>query len=96
MRLDSGYILTEVSGEYMLVPDVEKTGNSTNTLTGLSETGAFLCTCLMAGCSCEELVRAVMEEFDAEEDAVREDIGEFIEELRRKGVLIEDDGTGTD
>jgi hypothetical protein len=37
-----------------------------------------------------------MEEFDAEEDAVREDIGEFIEELRRKGLLIEDVGTGTD
>lgn len=91
MKIDSGYMLTEVSGEYILVPDVEKAGSRRNTLMGLSETGAFLCTCLMAGCSSEELVRAVMEEFDAEEEAVREDVEDFIEELRRKGVLIEDD-----
>jgi hypothetical protein len=76
----------EIAGESFLVP-LGKTVYDSNGLFILTELGAFLWDLLPEAESEDDLVHAVLNEYDVEEDIARTDIREFLEKLKTLQIL---------
>lgn len=87
MKLKNGYDVYEAEGEYSLIPLLDQVGEYKEAVMGLTETEAFLCRMLLEERTHEELAKALLDEFDAEEETVREDVEEFTAFLKRKRML---------
>lgn len=89
MRISDKFIIREIAGEYVIVP----TGSEAFRFQGLitvNEVGAFLWEILQNGDkTLEELVHAVCGEYEADQKETEQDIEEFLEKIRREGMLIE-------
>ncbi len=89
MKIVGEYMLRDVAGETVAVP-VGETVLRSNILVALNDTGTFLWRRLTEGASEEELVSCVCAEYEADPAAVKKDIAEFIEYLRRNKVQIDE------
>lgn len=89
MRISDQYMLRQVADEYLVIP-VGEAALKVKGLIGLSESGSLLYRKLQGGCSEEELVRALLAEYDIDPETARADTGEFLDQMRRMGILIED------
>ena len=76
----------DVAGETILIP-LGKTVYDSHGLFALNELGSFLWDLLPAAQSEEELVSAVLAEYEADEKTVRGDIGEFLDKLREMDII---------
>lgn len=86
MQIKKQFAIREVAGEYLLIP----TGTSAIDLNGMittNEVGAMIWNELPKVNSEEELVCRIMQEYEAEESQVRADVHEFLEQLRRMGIV---------
>ena len=63
-------MLRNVADNYVVVP-MGKEAADFNGMITLNETGAFMWKCLEKGCTKEELVAKVLEEYEAEKEQVR-------------------------
>ena len=86
MKIHGEYILREVVGEYVLVP-VGQTALEFNGIISLNEVGASIWKQLESGRSREEILKAVLEEFDVSEEEARQDLSEFLERLQAAKLL---------
>lgn len=86
MKIKQGYILREVAGNYIVVAVGEAVKNF-NGIINLNETGAFLWKHLQDGATEEQLKKAMLEEYDVQEDVAQNDIKAFIDKLNEKGLL---------
>ena len=80
MKLKEGFILREVAGSCVVLPtgaDVDLNG-----IISLNETGKFLWQRLERETSADELVRALLEEYDVEETVARGSVERFIQKLK--------------
>lgn len=75
-----------VAGESFLVP-MGKTVYDSNGLFFLTEVGAFLWDLLPAANSEEDLLKAVLAEYDADEETVRADIRAFLDKLTAMDII---------
>lgn len=94
MRIVSGFILREVVGEIVAIPS----GDSAHLLSGLlalNDTGRFLFGLLQQERTEEELVQALLDEYDIDEATARQDVSEYLAMLRSHELLIEDQTEGT-
>ena len=89
MRLSDQYMLRQVADEYLVIP-VGEAALKLKGLIGLSESGSLLYRRLRDGCSEEELVRTLLEEYDIDPGTAQADTRAFLEQMRRMGILIED------
>lgn len=89
MRISDQFMLRQVADEYLVIP-VGEAALKVKGLIGLSESGSLLYRKLQAGCTEAELVRALLDEYEIDEATARADIGAFLEQMRRMGILIED------
>ena len=76
----------EIAGETILIP-VDKSVYDCQGLFALNELAAFLWDLLPEAQSEEDLVRAVLNEYEAEEAQVRQDVQEFLGKLRDMKIL---------
>lgn len=86
MKLKDGLLRHEIMGEAMLVP----TGKISETFNGIvkgNETAGFILKLLQDEHTQEELVQAVLEEYDAQEEIVKEDVARVLSELENAGLL---------
>lgn len=86
MTIKKELLKRDIAGETILVP-VGKTVYDSHGLFALNELGSFLWDLLPNAESGEDLVRAVLAEYDVAEDVARQDIAEFLDELRKMGIL---------
>lgn len=86
MTIKKDLIKRQIAGETVLVP-CGKTIYDSNGLFILNELGGFLWDLLPTAQSEEELVSAVLAEYDADEETVRGDIGEFLDKLREMDII---------
>lgn len=94
MRIVSGFILREVVGEIVAIPS----GDSAHLLSGLlalNDTGRFLFGLLQQERTEEELVQALLDEYDIDESTARQDVSEYLAMLRSHELLIENQTEGT-
>ena len=89
MRISDQYMLRQVADEYLVIP-VGEAALKVKGLIGLSESGSILYRRLQQGCGQEELVNALLEEYDVDADTARADTLAFLEQMRRMGILIEE------
>lgn len=86
MKIEKEFILREIAGDYVIIP----TGKTTLELNGLitvNELGAFLWEKLQQDITKEELVEAVLDEYEIDQETVEKDVEEFLEELVKNRIL---------
>ncbi|MDD2362423.1 MAG: PqqD family protein [Oscillospiraceae bacterium] len=91
MKIMSGYMLREVGGESIVVP----VGSRTVDLRGiikLNGTAAFLWKMLQDDCTCQELITAMLDEYDVDEETAEKDVKRFIESLEQNNLLEKSSG----
>ena len=86
MKVKDNFILKKIAGSYMVVP-VRTRAVDFSGIIKLSESGAFLWELLEKGCSREELIARLLEEYAVDEATAAADIDRFIAKLREADLL---------
>lgn len=86
MRASKELILREVAGEYILIP-VGKAAMKIHGMIGLSESAAFLFGKLQNDCTEEELIDALLTEYDVDRDTAVADVRDFVEQMGKNDIL---------
>lgn len=86
MKIKEGYLLREVAGSHVVVPTGKAALDFSGVIT-LNETGAFLWKQLARDKSEEELLIALLDEYDTGEEKAKADITAFIAKLKAAGLL---------
>lgn len=76
----------EIGGESFLIP-VGKTVYETNGLFYLTELGAFIWDLIPQADNEEDILRAVLEEYEVDEVTAKNDIARFLNKLRIMDIL---------
>ena len=88
MNTKKRFMLRSVADTHIVVP-IGQASVDFNGLITLNETGAFLWEHLAEGCSYDELLNALLSEYDVAEDEARKGIDSFLETARNAGVIEE-------
>lgn len=85
MKLKDGFVLRTVAGETVVVP----TGgvSDLNMMITLNETGRFLWEKLALGAETDELIDALLEEYDVDRESAKESVNAFAARLKELGFL---------
>ena len=86
MEIKKEVYLREIAGEYILVP-TGKTVDEYNGVFTLTPVGAAVFKAIQSGKEKEELLAAVLEEFDVEPAVAEKDIGDFLKKLGEYGII---------
>lgn len=86
MKIKKDFILREIAGDYILVPNGQ-TIKDFNGLIALNEVGGFIWENLSKVETKDELVSNILEEYDVEESVARKDLDEFLEVLKKAEIL---------
>lgn len=86
MRASKDLILREIAGEYILIP-VGKAALRLHGMINLSESAAFLWKRLQNDATEEQLVDALLEEYDVDRQTALSDVAELLELMRTAGVI---------
>ena len=87
MKIKQGFILREVSGNFIVVA----VGEATKTFNGmiqLNDTGAFLWKLLEKGATQEQMVEQMATEYAVDSQVAQQDVKEFIENLKEANLLV--------
>ena len=87
MKLKEGFILRKVAGEVIVLPSGDDL--DLNMMITLNETGEFLWKRLETGAEVEELVQAMLGEYDVDEATARAGVQRFVTKLSDNGFLCE-------
>ena len=87
MKVKSGYILREVAGNYIVVA-VGDEAMDFNGLITTNETGAFLWNKLSNDISENDLVSAMLDEYEIDQETAAADISAFLLKLKEAELLI--------
>ena len=85
MKLKEGFILRQVAGKTVVLPCDDAL--DLNVMITLNGTGAFLWEHLQAETTQEELVAALLGEYDVDEEKARNSVAAFVEKLNANGFL---------
>ncbi|MGN1317941.1 MAG: PqqD family protein [Lachnospirales bacterium] len=86
MKIKDGYLLREVAGSHIVVPIGEGSMDFSGVIS-LNEVGAFLWNRLENDCEVEDLVSAILSEYDIDRETAKSDIEEFINKLKGADLL---------
>ena len=86
MRVSQELILREIAGEHILVPVGEAALRFQGMIT-LNESGLLLWQKLQSGCTGEDLVEALLAEYQVERRQAQADVAAFLEKLSQVELL---------
>ena len=86
MNVKKEFVLREIAGDLLLVP-TGKTALDLNGMMTLNEVGAEIWKMLPEVEDEEEIVRRLLQEYDATAEAIRPDVSAFLGKLRELGIL---------
>lgn len=90
MKVSNQFIFRKIADEQLLIPTGEA-AISVKGLIALSESGAFLYQKLQKGCTKEELLAAMLEEYDVSAEVAEQDMDAFLDQMRQLNMLLEDE-----
>lgn len=90
MKIDKNFVLREIAGEYIIIP-TGRTALEFNGLITVNEVRMELWKMLQEDVTFDDLLNGILEEYDVDENAAREDIQEFLDRLVKGGILTEDE-----
>jgi hypothetical protein len=85
MKLKQGFVLRKVAGETIVLPSGDEL--NLNMMITLNETGEFLWKHLETGTEVEDLVQALLREYDVDETTARGGVERFVTKLEANGFL---------
>jgi hypothetical protein len=88
MKIKSGFVLEKV-GESYLACATGKLATQFSGFVRLNGTGAFLWNILNGGADMQQLVEAMVKEYDVSLEIAERDAAAFVENLRKSGILDE-------
>jgi len=88
MIIKGEYSVREIAGETVVVP-IGETVLKSNILAVLNETGKIFWDMLSKGSSEDEIVKAMCDEYEIDEETVRNDLKEFVDYLKNNRVEVE-------
>ena len=86
MKVKNGFVLRNIMDEYLLMPAGEFR-ESFHSVILLNEVSSFIYRKLLNPVSREELLKAILEEYDVDPAQAAEDMDEFLEELKKRELL---------
>ena len=86
MKIKDGFILREVAGNTIVVA-VGNTVKEFNGVINLNPTGAFLWKILQNGAEKEDLVKALLGEYEVDEQTAEKDVEAFIGRLQQANLV---------
>lgn len=86
MELKKKLMKREIAGDTFLVP-LGKTVYDSNGLFFLTEVGAFIWDLLPQAQSEEDILSAILKEYDVEESVARQDVRSFLEKLKSMEII---------
>ena len=86
MKIKEGFILRNVAGSFVVVPVGDATIDF-NGMMNLNETGAFLFEKMIEGTTREDLIKALTEEYDVDEETAAKDVDLFIEKVEKEDLF---------
>nr|MBO4518249.1 PqqD family protein [Clostridia bacterium] len=87
MKIKDGFILREVAGSFIVVAVGEAVKNF-NGIVNLNETGAFLWKILEKGAEREDLIKALLSEYEVDEKTAAADVSAFTDKLREAKLVL--------
>jgi len=88
MKIKEGYILRQVAGNSIVIAVGDEALNFNGIIT-INGAGTFLWEKLAEGADKNELLSAMLAEYDIDEETASKDIDEFIEKLKKADLLCE-------
>lgn len=86
MEIKKNVIVRTVAGEHMLVP-VGDTVFQYNGIFMLTDSGRLLWDKIREGAESEDLVKALIQEYEIDEATASQDVSEFLEKLRSYEII---------
>ena len=83
--LNNNFMLKKVGNEYMIIPTSNKNVNIYK-IFNTNETGAFIFNNLKDNKSIDEILSLLKKEYNAPLDVLKNDLDEFILELKKRGI----------
>lgn len=88
MRAVEGMVIREIAGETLLIPTGELTSQYNGLIT-VNDVSALIWKMLQNECTYEELLQAILDEFEVEEERARLDLTALLEKLKNMNLLVE-------
>ena len=86
MKAREGFILRNLAGEYLLMPKGEKIKNYDSVVL-MNELSAFVWGKMQNPVTQSDLLEAVLNEYDVDEETAREDLNGLLAKLKEAGVI---------
>ncbi len=86
MKINKEMILREIAGDNILVPAADAVLDL-NGLFIVTDTGAFIWNILPSVNSEDEILEKMLEEYEVDKETAQNDIAEFLEKLRKFGII---------
>lgn len=86
MKIKDNFLLRKISDSFVVVPIGDAVVDFSG-LINLNETGAFLFEMLQSGAEKEQLVDALLSEYDVQSEQAQSDVDAFIAKLENAKVL---------
>ena len=90
MKTKPGFIMRNIAGEFVLMPINENIGKFNGTLL-MNEVSAFIWEKMQSPISRDDLLKAVLAEYDVEEAVAAADLDSLLEKLNQMGVIETDE-----
>ncbi|MBR4030677.1 MAG: PqqD family protein [Clostridia bacterium] len=87
MKINPNFMLKEIAGDYLVVTVGEGVVDLSDSFT-LTESGAFLWKELINDVTEQELVTALLSEYDVDEETANCDVKEFLADLSARNMLL--------
>lgn len=86
MKIKDGFMIREVGGAYVVVPVGERSVQF-NGMVNLNEIGAFIWKVLEKGAEKQDVIDAILEEYDVTRETAEKDADQFINVLKENNIL---------
>ena len=86
MKIKDGFILRQVADSYIVVA-VGDSVKEFNGIINLNETGAFIWGLFQKEASEEQVVSALLKEYDVDAETARKDVKIFVDKLKDKNLI---------
>ena len=86
MKINENFVLRQIADTWVVLPLGDATLDFNGMMT-LNETGSFLWSILEKGCEQDELVNALLDEYDVTREQAEADVNEFLNKLRNIDCL---------
>lgn len=89
MKVNKKFILRKVAKEHLLIPTGEM-ALKVKGLVAMSESANLLYQKLQTGCTRDDLIAALLAEYDVPAGVAAEDVDAFLDQMRQLEMLVED------